>query len=183
MQEALSTASRTFIRIRSTGVLDQLPSRDSLDAKTQGDELFDIFTFSHHVDNGVTLTFTKRGRKLFDAVHESWISLVQGAEGLLVEYELSDEWSLNNLLQKLKSCADSTLIVEVSEPLQSLLSRVESPSSEISRGRTLSSYKLSKNLPSIVNKFRRIVIETDGKEPIELLQDRLVAAIRTSGLL
>jgi hypothetical protein len=168
-------------------VIHQLPSRcgaflGCLAAKSQVDELFDTFTFSHDVDNGVTLSFTKRGKKLFDAVHESWISLVRGTEGVLIEYELSDEWSLNNLLQKLKSCAAPTVIVEVREPLPNLLSRVESPSSEISRGRILSSFKLSRNLPSIANKFRRIVIETDGKEPLEHLQDRLVAAVRTSGL-
>lgn len=133
------------------------------------------------------MTLSTQGERLVRSAHESWRSLVSGGCNLIIEYVTGNEWSISDLFRTFKDFDGTLVLIDLRCPLGEMTTSAknhrQSGKLYLPEGFTLSSFKVSRNLPSTPPKFTRMQIEVPfGMEAVEL-NEMITAKLRQSGVI
>jgi hypothetical protein len=131
------------------------------------------------------LNFTEKGRGLVSALHDSWLSFLSSGHNLVIDYTVSDEWSVHDFFAKMRRAMakdlDRVMVFELRMPIADSVEEISD--SPLPRGFNLSSYRCSRDLRCIPSEFNRVQIEvSENQNPDEIAGKAYMVLLR-SGLL
>jgi hypothetical protein len=150
-----------------------------------GDPLFDLWTLSKEPGGEVSVSLTAKGKSCVGALHGSWISLVDLGGNLLLEYPTVEEWCLNDLFDRLKKSKHRVILLELRPTLSEITYRenkLDTKEIKFPIGFAVSSYKISRNLPTVPKNFTRIPIEIPTGLPTDDLVEKCYKSVLKTGI-
>lgn len=131
------------------------------------------------------LNFTEKGKGFVGALHESWMSFLSSGQNLVIDYTVSDEWSVHDFFAKMRRAMakdlDRVMVFELRMPTaDSGEDKTEWP---FPKGFNLSSYRCSRDLRCVPSAFNRVQIEVSENQNPDDIAGKAYMVLLRSGLL